>query len=96
MADETGDVKKGTTSVGVQRRYSGTAGRVEDCQVAVFLTCAAPGGHAFVDRRLNLPESCICPSPGAPPRTAASWRGVPDDVAFSTEPALVSQMIESA
>jgi SRSO17 transposase len=90
VVDETGDVKKGTASVGVQRQYSGTAGRIENCQVAVFLTDAAPGGHAFVDRRLYLPESWST----APDRRELA--GVPDDVAFATKPALASQMIESA
>lgn len=57
VVDETGDLKKGTATVGVQRQYSGTAGRIENCQVAVFLTYAARRGYAFVDRRLYLPES---------------------------------------
>jgi SRSO17 transposase len=90
VVDETGDLKKGTASVGVQRQYSGTAGRIENCQVAVFLTYAAPGGHAFVDRRLYLPESWNT----VPDRRELA--GVPDDVAFATKPALASQMIESA
>ena len=68
VVDETGDLKKGTASVGVQRQYSGTSGRIENCQVAVFLTYAAPGGHAFVDRRLYLLESWSTDP------TAASWR----------------------
>jgi SRSO17 transposase len=57
VVDETGDVKKGTHSVGVQRQYSGTAGRVENSQVAVYLTYAAPRGHALIDRALYLPRS---------------------------------------
>ena len=57
VVDETGDVKKGVHSVGVQRQYSGTAGRVENSQVAVFLTYAAPRGHALIDRALYLPTS---------------------------------------
>ena len=55
VVDETGDVKKGSASAGVQRQYSGTAGRVENCQVAVFLSYASPAGHALIapvlDRR---------------------------------------------
>jgi SRSO17 transposase len=90
VVDETGDLKKGTASVGVQRQYSGTGGRIENCQVAVFLTYAAPGGHAFMDRRLYLPESWST----EPDRRELA--GVPDDVAFATKPALASQMIESA
>ncbi len=52
ILDETGDVKKGVHSVGVQRQYSGTAGRIENSQVAVYLTYAAPRGHALIDRAL--------------------------------------------
>src|ERR687885_1364598 len=57
VLDETGFVKKGTKSAGVQRQYSGTAGRVENCQVGVFLAYAGPRGHALVDRELYLPRS---------------------------------------
>src|SRR5205085_2313463 len=56
VVDETGFLKKGTKSVGVKRQYSGTAGRVENCQIGVFLTYAAPGGHCFIDRELYLPK----------------------------------------
>src|SRR6187200_2444626 len=55
VLDETGFVKKGTRSAGVQRQYSGTAGRVEDCQVGVFLGYAGLKGHALIDRALYLP-----------------------------------------
>jgi SRSO17 transposase len=55
VVDETGDVKKGAASAGVQRPYSGTAGRVENCQVAVFLSYASPAGYALIDRELYLP-----------------------------------------
>ena len=57
VVDETGDVKKGVHSVGVQRQYTGTAGRIENAQVAVYLTYAAPRGHALIDRALYLPRS---------------------------------------
>src|SRR6516164_10421262 len=57
VVDETGDVKKGTATVGVQRQYTGTAGRTENAQVAVYLTYAAPRGHALIDRALYLPKS---------------------------------------
>src|SRR4051794_26639739 len=56
VLDETGFVKKGAKSVGVQRQYSGTAGRVENCQVGVFLGYAGLRGHALIDRALYLPE----------------------------------------
>ena len=57
VLDETGFVKKGLRSVGVQRQYSGTAGRIENCQIGVFLGYAARHGHALIDRALYLPQS---------------------------------------
>ena len=57
IVDETGFVKKGSHSAGVQRQYSGTAGRIENCQMGVFLAYAAPQGTAFLDRVLYLPQS---------------------------------------
>ncbi len=57
IVDETGFVKKGTMSAGVQRQYSGTAGRVENCQLGVFLAYASPKGRALIDRELYLPKS---------------------------------------
>jgi SRSO17 transposase len=57
VADETGDVKKGSCTAGVQRQYSGTAGRIENCQVAVYLTYAAAAGHALIDRELYAGQS---------------------------------------
>jgi SRSO17 transposase len=65
VVDETGDLKKGTATVGTQRQYTGTAGRTENAQVAVYLAYAAPAGTAFIDRGLYLP------GPGRPTRTAA-------------------------
>ena len=78
VLDETGFVKKGTHSVGVQRQYSGTAGRIENCQVGVFLAYASPKGHALIDRALYLPERWA----GDPMRRAKA--GVPAAVAFAT------------
>ena len=57
IVDETGFLKKGNQSVGVQRQYSGTAGRTENCQVGVFLVYASSHGHTFIDRELYLPKS---------------------------------------
>jgi SRSO17 transposase len=57
VVDETGFLKKGTTSAGVQRQYSGTAGKVDNCQLGVFLAYASPKGRAMIDRELYLPES---------------------------------------
>ena len=56
VADDTGFLKKGTKSAGVQRQYSGTAGRIENCQIGVFLAYAGAKGHALIDRALYLPE----------------------------------------
>ncbi|MDQ6617493.1 MAG: IS701 family transposase [Actinomycetota bacterium] len=90
VVDETGDLKKGEKSVGVQRQYTGTAGRIENAQVAVYLTYAAPRGHAFIDRALYLPRSW---AEDQPRRDAA---GVPADAAFATKPALAAAMISRA
>jgi SRSO17 transposase len=90
VVDETGDLKKGEHSVGVQRQYTGTAGRIENAQVAVFLTYAARRGHALIDRALYLPASWTDDLD----RCAAA--GVPADVKFVTKPALATAMITRA
>jgi SRSO17 transposase len=90
VVDETGDVKKGTATVGVQRQYTGTAGRIENSQVAVYLAYAAPAGHALIDRELYLPKSWI----EDPARRAGA--GIPDDVEFATKPALAAAMLTRA
>ncbi len=87
VVDETGDLKKGTTTVGVQRQYTGTAGRVENAQVAVYLVYATDAGHGVVDRELYLPRSWT----NDPDRLQAA--GVPDQVGFATKPALATKMI---
>ena len=76
--------------MGVQRQYSGTAGRIEIAQLAVYLAYAAPAGHTLIDRRLYLPKDW-CEDPQ---RRAAA--GVPDEVEFATKPALAVQMITAA
>src|SRR5690242_11688784 len=90
VVDETGFLKKGTKSVGVKRQYSGTAGRVENCQVAVFLGYASCHGRALIDRALYLPEEWAA---DAERRMRA---GVPEDVAFATKPKLGRAMLETA
>lgn len=90
VADETGYLKKGTHSVGVQRQYSGTAGRVENSQIGVFLAYVSPLGRALIDRRLYLPRSW---SDDERRCTAA---GVPDEVLFATKPQLALAMIDAA
>jgi len=90
VLDETGFVKKGSKSVGVQRQYSGTAGRIENCQIGVFLGYASRHGHALIDRALYLPEVWA----NDPARRHAA--GVPADTAFATKPQLGRQMLTRA
>ena len=90
VVDETGDVKKGTCTVGVQRQYTGTAGRIENSQVAVYVTYAAPAGYTFIDRDLYLPRSWT----DDPQRCATA--GIPDDAVFATKPARARAMIDRA
>jgi SRSO17 transposase len=87
VIDETGDLKKGTHTVGVKRQYTGTAGRVENAQVAVYLVYASPNGHGIIDRELYLPRSWS----GDPERLQAA--GVPDQVGFATKPELATTMV---
>jgi SRSO17 transposase len=87
VVDETGDLKKGMATAGVQRQYTGTAGRVENSQVAVYLAYAAPGGHALIDRELYLPR-CWIADPGR-----CRSAGIPDGTAFATKPALARRML---
>jgi SRSO17 transposase len=90
VVDETGDVKKGICTVGVQRQYTGTAGRIENAQVAVYLTYAGDRGHAMIDRELYLPRSWT----EDPDRLVEA--GVPDDIEFATKPALAAGMLTRA
>jgi SRSO17 transposase len=90
VVDETGFLKKGTTSVGVQRQYSGTAGKVDNCQLGVFLAYASPRGRAFIDRELYLPKAWT----EDPARCRAAR--VPEQVRFRTKPQLARIMLERA
>jgi SRSO17 transposase len=90
VIDETGFLKKGVKSAGVARQYTGTAGRVENCQVGVFLTYAAPRGRTFLDRELYLPEVWA----GDAARRAEA--GIPEEVRFATKPQLARRMIARA
>jgi SRSO17 transposase len=90
VIDETGFLKKGTKSCGVARQYSGTAGRIENCQVGVFLGYASAKGRAGIDRALYLPREW---ADDAERRAEA---GVPEAVAFRTKPALALEMLERA
>jgi SRSO17 transposase len=89
VVDETGDLKKGTATAGVQRQYTGTAGRIENCQVGVFLAYAAPGGaRAFLDRELYVPESWFAD------RDRCRQAGIGDEAVFATKPELARRMLE--
>lgn len=90
VVDETGFLKKGSKSAGVARQYSGTAGRIENCQVGVFLAYASGPGRAFLDRALYLPQAWI------DDRERRQAAGVPDEVTFHTKPGLARRMLERA
>jgi SRSO17 transposase len=90
VVDETGFLKKGSKSVGVARQYSGTAGRIENCQIGVFLGYATPRGRALLDRALYLPKEWTVD----PKRCREA--GVPRGVRFATKLVLARQMIERA
>jgi SRSO17 transposase len=87
VVDETGFLKKGAQSVGVARQYSGTAGRIENCQVGVFASYASRWGHALIDRQLYLPKAWA----NDPDRRAKAQ--VPEDVTFATKPAMACEMV---
>jgi len=90
IIDETGFLKKGTKSAGVKRQYSGTAGRIENCQVGVFLAYASRYGRTFLDRELYLPREWTDDT------ARREEAGVPADVTFQTKPQLARQMLERA
>src|SRR3954447_20023521 len=90
VVDETGFLKKGDKSAGVQPQYSGAAGRTANAQIGVFLTYASPRGHTFLDRALYLPESWT------DDRDRCRAAGIPDEVAFATKPAQAQAMLERA
>ena len=91
VADETGFEKSGACSAGVQRQYTGTAGKITNCQIGVFLAYAVPGGgRALIDRELYVPRSWT----GDPERCAAA--GIPPGTAFATKPQLARAMIKRA
>ncbi|WP_330436306.1 IS701 family transposase [Streptomyces sp. NBC_00825] len=90
VVDETGDLKKGTNTVGVQRQYTGTAGRIENSQVAVYLAYSTRRGHAAIDRELYVPRSWTEDT------VRCRAAGIPDTVGFATKPALAARMIGRA
>jgi SRSO17 transposase len=88
VADETGFLKKGVQSAGVQRQYSGTAGRIENCQLGVFLTYTSAKGRALIDRELYLPKSWT------DDRHRRAEAGISGEVDFATKPELARRMLE--
>ena len=90
VIDETGFLKQGKASCGVSRQYTGSAGKITNCQIGVFACYVSARGHAFIDRALYLPKSWT----SDPARLAAAH--VPEAVAFATKPALAVQMIQRA
>jgi len=90
VLDETGFLKKGDKSCGVQRQYSGTAGRIENCQIGVFLAYASRHGQALIDRALYLPQGWTTN------RQRRAVASVPTTVAFATKPKLAGAMLKRA
>ncbi len=90
IVDETGFVKKGTGSAGVARQYTGTTGKIDNCQVGVFCAYATPAGRALMDRELDLPKAWT------DDRDRARAAGIGDDVGFATKPELARRMLTRA
>jgi SRSO17 transposase len=90
IGDETGFIKKGRRSAGVQRQYSGTAGRTENCQIGTFLAYASTHGHALIDRELYVPESWTTD------RERCRAADIPDEVEFVTKPRQMVAMLARA
>ncbi|MGY1901277.1 IS701 family transposase [Nocardia gipuzkoensis] len=90
VVDETGFLKKGVKSAGVQRQYSGTAGRIENCQLGVFCAYTSVKGRTLIDRELYLPKSWIAD------RDRCRDAGVPEDVEFATKQVLAQRMLARA
>src|SRR5271157_2736998 len=90
VIDETGFLKQGKASCGVARQYTGSAGKITNCQIGVFTSCVSRHGHAFIDRALYLPKEWT----DDPARLKAAH--VPDDVGFATKPQIARRMIARA
>jgi SRSO17 transposase len=90
VVDETGFLKQGKQSCGVKRQYSGTAGRIENCQIGVFLTYAGTRGHSPIDRRLYMPEEWMKDD------ERRQKAGVPETAVFQTKPEMALAMIQEA
>jgi SRSO17 transposase len=90
VVDESGFLKKGNKSAGVARQYSGTAGKVENCQIGVFLCYATKYGHTFLDRALYLPKEWT------DDKERCKKAGIPEQTVFASKPKLARQMLERA
>jgi SRSO17 transposase len=90
VVDETGFLKQGKRSCGVKRQYSGTAGRIENCQIGVFLTYASSKGHTPIDRRLYIPKDWF------DDQERCKKAGIPDTAMFQTKPEMALEMIQAA
>src|SRR3954470_8742416 len=90
IVDETGFIKKGSRSAGVARQYTGTTGKIDNCQIGVFLGYATPAGRALIDREFYLPTTWI------EDRDRARAAGIGDEVGFATKPELAGRMLGRA
>src|SRR3954447_22191197 len=90
IVDETGFIKKGIRSAGVARQYTGTTGKIDNCQIGVFLGYATPAGRALIDREFYLPTTWI------EDRDRARAAGIGDEVGFATKPELAGRMLTRA
>lgn len=90
ILDETGFIKKGRASVGVQRQYTGTAGKIENCQIGVFLAYNTRHGHSLLDRRLYIPEVWCNDS------VRRKRAKIPENIQFKTKPELAMEMLDYA
>src|SRR5689334_6248975 len=90
IIDETGFLKQGQASCGVARQYTGSAGKITNCQIGVFAAYVSDKGHAFIDRQLYLPRDWT----RNPARLRAAH--VPEAVEFTTKPGLALRMVERA
>src|SRR5215218_9058116 len=88
IVDETGFIKKGIRSAGVARQYTGTTGKIDNCQIGVFLAYATPTGRALIDRELYLPKAWV------EDRERARAAGIGDEVGFATKPELARRMLQ--
>ena len=90
IIDETGFIKKGKKSAGVNRQYSGTAGKIENCQIGVFLTYASSKGFTMVDRQLYLPKEWVSD------KVRCAKAGIPIETSFETKPQMALNMMKRA